>query len=212
MSEQTVASPGAMNGAPESGVDLRRRRFLTGAATVVGGAGVAAAMVPFLSYWQPSAKTRAAGAPIEVDIGKLAEGQMMTVEWRGMPIYVLRRTTSTVAELAALDGGLRDPASTVDQQPKYAQNAYRSRTPEVFVAVGICTHLGCAPTFRPDVAPADLGAEWKGGFFCPCHGSRFDLAGRVFKNVPAPTNLLVPPYTFLTETRLLIGDDAEAQA
>jgi ubiquinol-cytochrome c reductase iron-sulfur subunit len=212
MSEQTVASPGAVSGTTEPSVDLRRRRFLTGAATVVGGAGVAAAMVPFLSYWQPSAKTRAAGAPVEVDIGKLAEGQMMTVEWRGMPIYILRRTAGSVAELAALDGGLRDPGSEVDQQPKYAQNAYRSRTPEVFVAVGICTHLGCAPTFRPDVAPADLGADWKGGFFCPCHGSRFDLAGRVFKNVPAPTNLLVPPYAFMTETRLMIGSDAEAQA
>ncbi len=212
MSEQTVASPGAENGATEPGVDLRRRRFLTGAATVVGGAGVAAAMVPFLSYWQPSAKTRAAGAPVDVDIGKLAEGQMMTVEWRGMPIYVLRRTASTVAELAALDGGLRDPASAVDQQPKYAQNAYRARKPEIFVAVGICTHLGCAPTFRPDVAPADLGADWKGGFFCPCHGSRFDLAGRVFKNVPAPTNLLVPPYQFLTDTRLMIGRDEKGEA
>jgi len=212
MSEQTVASPDAKSGATEPGVDLRRRRFLTGAATVVGGAGVAAAMVPFLSYWQPSARTRAAGAPVEVDIGKLAEGQMMTVEWRGMPIYILRRTASTVAELASLDGGLRDPASTVDQQPTYAQNAYRARTPEVFVAVGICTHLGCAPTFRPDVAPADLGAAWKGGFFCPCHGSRFDLAGRVFKNVPAPTNLLVPPYQFLTETRLMIGRDEKGEA
>ncbi len=208
MSEQTVASPSV----DEPGVDLRRRRFLTGAATVVGGAGVAAALVPFLSYWQPSAKTRAAGAPVEVDIGKLAEGQMMTVEWRGMPIYILRRTGSSVAELAALDGGLRDPQSEVDQQPAYAQNAYRSRTPEVFVAVGICTHLGCAPTFRPDVAPADLGAEWKGGFFCPCHGSRFDLAGRVFKGVPAPTNLLVPPYAFLSETRLIIGSDVEDKA
>lgn len=208
MSEQTVANSAAI----EPAVDLRRRRFLTGAATVVGGAGVAAALVPFLSYWQPSAKTRAAGAPVEVDIGKLAEGQMMTVEWRGMPIYILRRTSASVAALASLDAGLRDPQSEVEQQPAYAQNAYRSRTPEVFVAVGICTHLGCAPTFRPDVAPADLGADWKGGFFCPCHGSRFDLAGRVYKNVPAPTNLLVPPNAFLTETRLIIGSDDEGKA
>ena len=207
MSEQTVASPVA----EDAGVDLRRRRFLTGAATVVGGAGVAAALVPFLSYWQPSAKTRAAGAPAEVDIGKLTEGQMITVEWRGMPIYILRRTSASVAELASLDAGLRDPKSEVDQQPSYAQNVHRSRTPEIFVAVGVCTHLGCAPTFRPDVAPADLGADWKGGFFCPCHGSRFDLAGRVFKNVPAPTNLLVPPYAFLTETRLIIGSDGEGK-
>lgn len=208
MSEKTGVSA-SMTGAE---VDLRRRRFLTGAATVVGGAGVVAAMVPFVAYWEPSAKTRAAGAPVEVEIGKLAEGQMMTVEWRGMPIYILRRTGASLSELASLDAGLRDPASEVDQQPDYARNAYRSRTPDLFVAVGICTHLGCAPTFRPDVAPQDLGAEWKGGFFCPCHGSRFDLAGRVFKNVPAPTNLLVPPYVFLTETRLMIGSDAEAQA
>ncbi|MGD9888588.1 MAG: ubiquinol-cytochrome c reductase iron-sulfur subunit [Halothiobacillaceae bacterium] len=208
MSEQTVTNPVAA----EPGVDLRRRRFLTGAATVVGGAGVAAAMVPFLSYWEPSAKTRAAGAPVEVDIGKLAEGQMMTVEWRGMPIYILRRTPSSVDKLASLDAGLRDPASSVDQQPAYAQNAYRARTPEVFVAVGICTHLGCAPTYRPDVAPADLGADWIGGFFCPCHGSRFDLAGRVYKNVPAPTNLLVPPYEFMNETRLIIGKDEKGEA
>ncbi len=210
MSEQTVAN--VAGGAIEPAVDLRRRRFLTGAATVVGGAGVAAAMVPFLSYWQPSAGTRAAGAPVEVDIAKLAEGQMMTIEWRGMPIYILRRTSASLAELASLDAGLRDPASAVDQQPSYAQNTYRSRTPEIFVAVGICTHLGCAPTFRPDVAPADLGAEWKGGFFCPCHGSRFDLAGRVFKNVPAPTNLLVPPYEFMNETRLIIGKDEKGEA
>jgi ubiquinol-cytochrome c reductase iron-sulfur subunit len=208
MSEKTGVSA-SITGAE---VDLRRRRFLTGAATVVGGAGVAAALVPFVAYWEPSAKTRAAGAPIEVEIGKLAEGQMMTVEWRGMPIYILRRTGASVSELASLDAGLRDPASEIDQQPDYARNAYRSRKPDLFVAVGICTHLGCAPTFRPDVAPADLGAEWKGGFFCPCHGSRFDLAGRVFKGVPAPTNLLVPPYAFLTDTRLIIGSDAEGKA
>jgi ubiquinol-cytochrome c reductase iron-sulfur subunit len=197
----------------EQDVDLRRRRFLTGAATVVGGAGVAAAVVPFLSSFQPSARAQAAGAPVEVDITKLAPGQMITVAWRGKPVYVLRRTEANLASLKALEGQLRDPASGVkDQQPDYAQNEFRSRKPEIFVAVGICTHLGCAPTFRPEVAPADLGAEWKGGFFCPCHGSRFDLAGRVYKGVPAPTNLEVPPYAFLTDTTLLIGSDGEGRA
>ncbi|MEF3194265.1 MAG: ubiquinol-cytochrome c reductase iron-sulfur subunit [Halothiobacillaceae bacterium] len=196
----------------EQDVDLRRRRFLTGAATVVGGVGVTAAMTPFISSFQPSAKAQAAGAPVEVDIGKLAPGQMITVEWRGKPVYILRRTQANLASLKALEGSLRDPASEVPQQPDYARNEYRSRKPEIFVAIGICTHLGCAPTYRPEIAPADLGAEWKGGFFCPCHGSRFDLAGRVYKGVPAPTNLEVPPYAFLSDTILLIGSDGEGKA
>ncbi|MFZ5580315.1 MAG: ubiquinol-cytochrome c reductase iron-sulfur subunit [Pseudomonadota bacterium] len=196
----------------EQDVDLRRRRFLTGAATVVGAAGAAAALVPFVSSFQPSAKAQAAGAPVEVDISKLAPGQMITVEWRGKPVYILRRTEANLASLKALDGTLRDPDSKVEQQPDYARNEYRSRKPEVFVAVGICTHLGCAPTFRPEVAPADLGADWQGGFFCPCHGSRFDLAGRVYKSVPAPTNLEVPPYSFVAENTLLIGSDGEGKA
>ncbi|MGC8731622.1 MAG: ubiquinol-cytochrome c reductase iron-sulfur subunit [Halothiobacillaceae bacterium] len=196
----------------EQDVDLRRRRFLTGAATVVGGAGVVAAMVPFVSSFQPSAKAQAAGAPVEVDVGKLAPGQMITVEWRGKPVYILRRTEANLASLKALEGNLRDPASEVPQQPGYARNEYRSLKPEIFVAMGICTHLGCAPTYRPEIAPADLGPQWKGGFFCPCHGSRFDLAGRVYKGVPAPTNLEVPPYTFLSDTTLLIGSDGEGKA
>ncbi|MDM7322798.1 MAG: ubiquinol-cytochrome c reductase iron-sulfur subunit [Gammaproteobacteria bacterium] len=196
----------------EQDVDLRRRRFLTGAAIVVGSVGVVAAMVPFVSSLRPSAKAQAAGAPVEVDIGKLAPGQMITVEWRGKPVYILRRTEANLASLKALEGNLRDPASEVPQQPDYARNEYRSLKPEIFVAIGICTHLGCAPTYRPEVAPADLGAEWKGGFFCPCHGSRFDLAGRVYKGVPAPTNLEVPPYTFLSDTLLLIGSHGEGKA
>ncbi|MGK0673660.1 MAG: ubiquinol-cytochrome c reductase iron-sulfur subunit [Halothiobacillaceae bacterium] len=196
----------------EQDVDLRRRRFLTGAATVVGGAGVVAAMVPFISSFQPSAKAQAAGAPVEVDIGKLAPGQMITVEWRGKPVYILRRTEANLAALKALEGKLRDPASEASQQPDYVRNEYRSLKPEIFVAIGICTHLGCAPTYRPEIAPADLGAEWKGGFFCPCHGSRFDLAGRVYKGVPAPTNLEVPPYAFLSDTTLLIGSDGGGKA
>ncbi len=196
----------------EQDVDLRRRRFLTGAATVVGGAGVAAAMVPFISSFQPSAKAQAAGAPVEVDISRLAPGQMITVEWRGKPVYILRRTEANLASLKGHEGMLRDPESKIEQQPDYARNEYRSLKPEIFVAVGICTHLGCAPTFRPEVAPADLGADWQGGFFCPCHGSRFDLAGRVYKGVPAPTNLEVPPYSFVSDTTLLIGSDGEGKA
>jgi len=196
----------------EQDVDLRRRRFLTGAATVVGGAGVAAAMVPFISSFQPSAKAQAAGAPVEVDISRLAPGQMITVEWRGKPVYILRRTEANLASLKGHEGTLRDPESKIEQQPDYARNEYRSLKPEIFVAVGICTHLGCAPTFRPEVAPADLGADWQGGFFCPCHGSRFDLAGRVYKGVPAPTNLEVPPYSFVSDTTLLIGSDGEGKA
>lgn len=196
----------------EQDVDLRRRRFLTGAAGVVGGAGAVAAAVPFIAYLQPSARTQAAGAPVEVDIAKLAPGQMITIEWRGKPVYVLRRTQAHLEALQALGDELRDPDSEAPQQPPYARNPYRSLKPEIFVAIGICTHLGCAPTYRPEVGPADLGADWPGGFFCPCHGSRFDLAGRVYKGVPAPTNLEVPPYRFLSETTLLIGSDKEGQA
>lgn len=196
----------------EQDVDLRRRRFLTGAAGVVGGAGAVAAAVPFIAYLQPSARTQAAGAPVEVDIAKLAPGQMITIEWRGKPVYVLRRTQAHLEALQALSDELRDPDSEAPQQPPYARNPYRSVKPEIFVAIGICTHLGCAPTYRPEVGPADLGADWPGGFFCPCHGSRFDLAGRVYKGVPAPTNLEVPPYRFLSETTLLIGSDKEGQA
>ncbi len=196
----------------EQDVDLRRRRFLTGAAGVVGGAGAVAAAVPFIAYLQPSARTQAAGAPVEVDIAKLAPGQMITIEWRGKPVYVLRRTQAHLEALQALSDELRDPDSEAPQQPPYARNPYRSVKPEIFVAIGICTHLGCAPTYRPEVGPADLGADWPGGFFCPCHGSRFDLAGRVYKGVPAPTNLEVPPYRFLSDTTLLIGSDKEGQA
>ena len=191
-------------------VDLGRRRFLTATATVVGGVGAAFVAVPFLKSWSPSERAQAAGAPVEDDISKLEAGAMMTVEWRGKPVWVLRRTEKMLAELPTLNDQLVDPRSeTASQQPKYAQNANRSLKPEVLVLIGICTHLGCSPTFRPDIAPADLGPAWKGGFFCPCHGSRFDLAGRVYKNVPAPTNLEVPAYRYLSDTRVLIGVDPE---
>jgi ubiquinol-cytochrome c reductase iron-sulfur subunit len=192
-------------------VDLRRRRFLTATATVVGGVGVAYVAAPFLISWAPSERAQAAGAPAEVDVSKLEEGQRVTVEWRGKPVWAVRRSEKMLEELSKLDGQLRDPNSEVaEQQPPYAQNEYRSIKPELLVLIGICTHLGCSPTFRPEVAPADLGAEWKGGFFCPCHGSRFDLAGRVYQGVPAPTNLVVPPHKYETDSRITIGVDAEA--
>jgi len=191
-------------------VDLGRRRFLTATATVVGGIGAAFVAVPFLKSWSPSERAQAAGAPVEADISKLEEGAMMTVEWRGKPVWLLKRSQQMLDDLPGLKDQLLDPNSEMaSQQPKYAQNASRSIKPEVLVLVGICTHLGCSPTFRPDVAPADLGPAWKGGFFCPCHGSRFDLAGRVYKGVPAPSNLEVPSYRFLSDSRVLIGVDPE---
>jgi ubiquinol-cytochrome c reductase iron-sulfur subunit len=193
-----------------SGVDTGRRRFLTVATTVVGGVGAAATLVPFLSTFQPSAKARAAGAPVEVDVSKMEPGQRLTVEWRGKPVWIVRRTDEMLANLEAVKGELRDPASEKKQQPEYAKNETRAIKPEYLVVVGICTHLGCSPTFRPEVAPADLGADWKGGFFCPCHGSRFDLAGRVYAGVPAPTNLVIPPYSYVSDSRVLIGVDQGA--
>jgi ubiquinol-cytochrome c reductase iron-sulfur subunit len=192
-------------------VDLGRRRFLTATATVVGGVGAAFVAVPFLKSWSPSERAQAAGAPVEADISKLEEGAMMTVEWRGKPVWILKRSKKMLDDLPTLKRELLDPNSEMaSQQPKYARNTNRSLKPEVLVLVGICTHLGCSPTFRPDAAPADLGPTWKGGFFCPCHGSRFDLAGRVYKGVPAPSNLEVPSYRYLNDSRVLIGVDPEA--
>jgi ubiquinol-cytochrome c reductase iron-sulfur subunit len=192
------------------GVDLKKRRFLTAATSVVGAVGVGFALVPFIASMQPSAKARALGAPAEADISKLEPGQMLRVKWRGQPVWVVKRTEQNLKDLGTLTDQLLDPNSVVPQQPPYAQNAHRSRKPEILVAVGICTHLGCSPTYRPEVAPADLGPDWKGGFFCPCHGSRFDMAGRVYKGVPAPTNLVIPPYRFLSDTLILVGDDGGA--
>ena len=191
-------------------VNPSRRRFLTAATTVIGGVGVGFALVPFISSMEPSAKARAAGAPVRADISKIEMGQMIRVKWRGKPVWVVNRTQEMLDILPTLDGELRDPDSLESEQPDYAKNEYRSIKPEYLVLIGICTHLGCSPTFRPDIAPADLGKDWKGGFFCPCHGSRFDLAGRVFKGVPAPLNLVVPPYRYLSDTELLIGDEGGA--
>jgi len=184
-----------------------RRRFLTAATTVVGAVGAGFALVPFISYMNPSAKARAAGAPVRADISKLEPGQMIRVKWRGKPVWIVYRTQEMLDDLPSLLEKLGDPDSAESEQPEYALNDYRSIKPEILVLVGICTHLGCSPTYRPDVAPADLGADWKGGFFCPCHGSRFDIAGRVYSGVPAPTNLPVPPHRYLSDNEILIGDD-----
>lgn len=193
------------------GVNVGRRRFLTAATSVVGVAGAVGVAVPFVGSWNPSAKAKAAGAPVRANLSKLEPGQMIVVEWRGKPVYVVRRTTETVDTLATMADRLRDPDSVEPQQPAYAQNAYRSIKPEFLILLGLCTHLGCAPMFRPDVGATDLGGdEWLGGFFCPCHGSKFDLAGRVFKGVPAPTNLEVPPHRFETDAVIVVGEDQEA--
>ena len=192
------------------GVDLKKRRFLTAATSVVGAVGVGFALVPFVASMQPSARAKALGAPAEADISKLDPGQMLRVKWRGQPVWVVRRNEQTLKDLDALVGELLDPNSEAPQQPEYCKNPYRSRKPEILVAIGICTHLGCSPMYRPEIAPADLGPAWKGGFFCPCHGSTFDLAGRVYKGVPAPSNLRIPPYRFLSDTQILIGDDGGA--
>ncbi len=184
-----------------------RRRFLTAATSVVGAVGMGFVLVPFISSMQPSAKARAAGAPVRADISKLESGQMIRVKWRGKPVWLVRRTEKMLEVLPTLDTTLRDPESLESIQPPYAQNEYRSIKPELLVTVGICTHLGCSPTYRPDAGAADLGADWEGGFFCPCHGSKFDLAGRVYKGVPAPTNLEIPPHSYLSDTELLIGQD-----
>ncbi len=190
------------------GVDKGRRRFLTAATSVVGAVGGVAVVAPFVLSMQPSERAKAAGAPVEADISKLEPGQRLTVEWRGKPVWIIRRTEKNLADLASLDGQLLDPNSdNTGQQPEWAKNPTRAQKDEYLVLVGICTHLGCSPTYRPDIAPADLGGDWKGGFFCPCHGSKFDLAGRVYAGVPAPKNLEVPPYKFLTDNTILVGDD-----
>jgi len=184
-----------------------RRHFLTVATVVTGGAGVIATAVPFVSSFKPSARAQALGAPIEVDVSKLELGALLKVEWRGHPIYILRRSDEMIASLKKDTGLLRDPESKDSEQPSYAMNEYRSIKPAYLVLEGVCTHLGCAPMPRFEVAPADLGPQWPGGFLCPCHGSKFDLAGRVFQGVPAPTNLSVPPYRYINDSTILIGSD-----
>jgi len=198
----------------QEAADPGRRRFLTLATTAVGAVGTVYAITPFVKSMLPSARAKAAGAPVEVDISQLESGQLLTVEWRGKPVWILKRTKEMLDTLGKHDDLLADPASKVaEQQPAYAQNATRSIKPAILVLVGICTHLGCSPDKRLEAGAASgLGDSWPGGVFCPCHGSKFDLAGRVFKNVPAPTNLPVPPYMFLTDTRIEIGTDKKGAA
>ena len=190
-----------MSNAP---VNNGRRRFLTAATAVVGGVGVAGVAVPFIASWNPSARAKAAGAPVEVNVGKIQPGQLIRAAWRGKPVYVVRRSDKMLADLAKHTDQLKDPESLEEQQPVYATNAHRSIKPEFMVALGVCTHLGCAPTYHK----GDFGEKVEGvvnGFYCPCHGSMFDMAGRVFQSVPAPLNLVVPEHSFPTADTLLIG-------
>lgn len=192
--------------------DLRRRKLLLAATTGVGIAGAVATAIPFIDSMAPSEAAKAAGAPVETDINRVDPGKLMTVEWRGRPVWIVHRTAEMLNLLGKHDTLLVDPRSEQPQQPPYAANPDRSIKPDFLVVTGVCTHLGCTPVYRPEPAVADLGPEWPGGFYCPCHGSRFDLAGRVFKNVPAPLNLEVPRHMYLSETRVLIGDDGKGAA
>ena len=189
------------------GVDLNKRRNLVLAATAMGAVGAGFVAVPFIASMQPSAKARAAGAPVKADISKLEGGGLLRIKWRGKVVWAVRRTEEMLASLPPLNDAVADPNSDEPQQPEYCRNEVRSIKPEYFIAVGLCTHLGCSPTYRPEVAPADLGKDWNGGFFCPCHGSKFDLAGRVYKSVPAPLNLEIPKHVYLSEHVVLIGQD-----
>jgi ubiquinol-cytochrome c reductase iron-sulfur subunit len=192
-----------MSNAP---VDHGRRRFLTIATSVVGGVGAVGAAVPFVASWMPSERAKQAGAAVSADISKLEPGQLIRVEWRGKPVWIVKRPQAMLDELATHEDKLRDPESEVEQQPAYAQNRHRSKKPEIFVAVGICTHLGCSPTYIINDFAAQVEGV-KSGFFCPCHGSKFDMAGRVFQSVPAPKNLQIPPYMFIDDDTIVIGED-----
>jgi ubiquinol-cytochrome c reductase iron-sulfur subunit len=188
-------------------IDLKRRCFLRRATTVVGGAGLAVASVPFLSYWMPDAATQAAAEPIKIDIKALKPRDQLTVPWRGMPIWVIYRDQAMMDTLSKLDSVLRDPLSEQNQQPAYCKNIHRSIKPQLLISIGICTHLGCVPTYRPDVA--SVSPDWLGGFYCPCHGSKYDLAGRVYQDVPAPLNLKIPRHSYISDTEILIGEDQD---
>jgi ubiquinol-cytochrome c reductase iron-sulfur subunit len=187
----------------------KTRRNLVVATSVVGGAATVGAAVPFVASMLPSERAKAAGAPVEVDLSKIAPGELSVIEWRGKPVWVIRRTKEMLESLKAVTPKLTDPASRSSKQPKYAENEYRSAKPELMVMEGVCTHLGCSPQLKSAEAKAEMGADWAGGFYCPCHGSKFDYAGRVFRGAPAPTNLEVPAYTFVSENTLLIGEDPE---
>jgi len=192
------------------GVDTGRRRFLTLTTAVVGGAGVAGAAVPFLASWMPSERAKALGAPVTIDVSKVEAGQKITVAWRGKPVWVVKRTPEMIQSLAKVAGALADPESQQAQQPQYAANEARSIKPDTLIMVGSCTHLGCSPTFRPDHPAPEIDPNWQGGFYCPCHGSKFDLAGRVYKGMPAPLNLVVPPHRYADDSTVVIGEDQGA--
>jgi ubiquinol-cytochrome c reductase iron-sulfur subunit len=189
----------------------KTRRNLIVATSAVGGIAALGTAVPFVASMWPSERARAAGAPVEVDLSKIAPGSMEIIEWRGKPVFVIRRTQEMLASLKAQEARLSDPASKSSEQPKYAENEYRSAKPEFMVMEGVCTHLGCSPQVKPAEAKAEMGADWAGGFYCPCHGSKFDLAGRVFRGAPAPTNLKVPPHEFVSDAKLVIGEDKETK-
>ena len=191
-------------------VNAGRRHFLTVATVATGAVGAVFVAVPVLASWKPSARAKALGAPVEVDISQLEPGAMLKVEWRGKAIYIVHRTPQMLAQLEGVSGKLRDPDSTLSDQPSFARTAARALKPEFLVLVGVCTHLGCAPLDKFSPGDVTVSADWPGGFFCPCHGSKFDLSGRVFKDVPAPLNLPVPPYQFVTDTRILIGAERGA--
>ena len=197
-------------------INTGRRRFLTATTAVVGAVGAGFAAVPFIKSWNPSARAKLAGAPVTADIGALAEGQRLVVEWRGQPIWIVRRSQAVLKALPTLDANLRDPKSeNPDQQPPYVLKnnpEFRSIKPEISVLVGLCTHLGCAPEMKAEIRPEPFDPEWKGGYFCPCHKSRFDMAGRVYQGVPAPTNLVVPPHHFESDTTIVIGVDPQGAA
>jgi ubiquinol-cytochrome c reductase iron-sulfur subunit len=193
----------------EKELDQGKRRFLLTATTVAGGVAAGAAAIPFAASMLPSERAKAAGAPVEVDVSQLAPGQKVVVEWRGKPVWVVRRTPEMLKMVAADEERVADPDSNRSEQPEYAKNDHRSLKPEYLVVVGICTHLGCSPVDRLLPQPEPFASDWRGGFYCPCHGSLFDLAGRVYKNKPAPDNLTVPPYKFLSDTRLIIGEDTQ---
>lgn len=194
-------------------VNTGRRRFLTATTAVVGAVGAGFAAVPFIKSWSPSARARFAGAPVSQDIGALEEGQQLVINWRGQPIFIARRSKAMLDNLPQMDGLLADPKSdNADQQPEYAKNVWRSIKPEILVLVGVCTHLGCAPELYAEVKPQPFNPDWKGGYFCPCHKSSYDLAGRVYKSQPAPSNLPVPPYHFENDNTLVIGVDPKGAA
>lgn len=190
-------------------VNQSKRRFLIAATTAVGGVATAAVATPFIVSMLPSERAKAAGAPVEVDIAKIEPGSMVTIEWRGKPVWVVNRTQAMIDQLGKIEDKLTDPKLDIPQQPEYAKNATRSIKPNLVVLVGICTHLGCSPSSKLKQGEPDMGGDWPGGFFCPCHGSKFDLSGRVFAGSPAPTNLEVPPHHYISDTRLLIGEDAK---